>query len=283
MKTQEILSLVNAVVDRFGAALQNDPDAQKLVAGLEQQLRMEAAASSGCVNAARTVSAMLNKLKKSDGRTSLHYAWIDEKGRQCVCDGYRGYRFTPGNHLPLEPRPDDAGEPINLDKIIPDATPANYSAMPLPAAKDVKAFIAVERAKGGRKAPTPIWDFGEAKPAVDAAFLLDLLNVFPDATEIFHSATPDGYIKPMFLRGERGDAVLLPVRATPKITQYAEAYKPTPEQQAQLDREREERKRRRDERRRMLDEYIAAVRNDPEYAMSPVDFESLVNTLEPAQ
>lgn len=285
VKTQEILSLVNTVVNRFGAALQSDPDAQKLIAGLEHQLRMESAASSGNVNAARTVSAMLNKLKKSDGRTSLHYAWIDEHGNQCVCDGYRAYRFTPGNHLPLEPRPDNAGEPIQLGKIIPKEMPAKYRAIPLPAAKDVKAFIALERAKAGRKGPELLWDFGEGLPIVCAAYLLDLLNVFPDATEIFHSATPDGYCKPLFLRCERGDAVLLPVRPVKsdrKTAQYAEAYKPTPEQQAQFDREREERQRRRDERRRLLDEYTAAVRNDPEYAMSPVDFESLVNTLEPA-
>ena len=275
MKTEIILARVNEVL-----AL-NDDDLstarcklEALSADLAEQVRAEYAASRGEANAARTISALLKANKKDSGRTALHYAWIDGKGRQCVCDGFRAFRLNEA--LPLEERPADAGEPLNLDKVVPDIR-RGYAAAALPGAKEVKAFIALERAAKGRKV-SPVWDFGKGKPAVNAAYLLDLLNVLPDAAEIYCG----GPFSPMYAKSERGDAVLLPVRAEAKTAEYAEyAEAQRARQQAAKDAADRD-KFRADVLGNMLEKYNERVQNDPQYALTPDDFANMVQYVSPA-
>lgn len=275
MKTEIILARVNEVL-----AL-NDDDLstarcklEALSADLAEQVRAEYAASRGEANAARTISALLKANKKDSGRTALHYAWIDGKGRQCVCDGFRAFRLNEA--LPLEERPADAGEPLNLDKVVPDIR-RGYAAAALPGAKEVKAFIALERAAKGLKV-SPVWDFGKGKPAVNAAYLLDLLNVLPDAAEIYCG----GPFSPMYAKSERGDAVLLPVRAEAKNAEYAEyAEAQRARQQAAKDAADRD-KFRADVLGNMLEKYNERVQNDPQYALTPDDFANMVQYVSPA-
>lgn len=263
MKTETILARVNEII-----VLTDDPspirsELQALSADLAAQVRTEYAASRGEANAARTISALLKQLKKHDTRTALHYAWIDGKGRQCVCDGYRAFRLN--DPLPLEERPADAGEPVNLDKAYPDIS-KGYVAVALPSAKEVKAFIAVERAAKGRRL-SPVWDFGKGKPAVNAAYLVDLLNVLPDAAEAYCN----GPYSPLYARSERGDALLLPIQTEAKKTEHAEA----------------ERARKRAATKAavlgdMLRAYRESVERDPEYALTPDAFANMVKYAQPA-
>lgn len=274
MKTEIILARVNEVL-----ALNDEPTTARckleaLSADLAEQVRAEYAASRGEANAARTISALLKANKKDSGRTALHYAWIDGKGRQCVCDGFRAFRLNEA--LPLEERPADAGEPLNLDKVVPDIR-RGYAAAALPGAKEVKAFIALERAAKGRKV-SPVWDFGKGKPAVNAAYLLDLLNVLPDAAEIYCG----GPFSPMYAKSERGDAVLLPVRAEAKNAEYAEyAEAQRARQQAAKDAADRD-KFRADVLGNMLEKYNERVQNDPQYALTPDDFANMVQYVSPA-
>lgn len=209
MKTETILSRVYAIME---LCKEDNPvinhELSNLANDLSEQVRMEYAASRGQSNAQRVIVSLLNAMKKDGYRPALEYAWVDNQGRQCVCDGYRAFRLTA--HLPLEERPDDVGDPVNLNKVFPNLT--SYATMPLPSAKEVKAFIALERAKYGRlyKERTAVWDFGEYKPAVNAHYLLDLMNVLPDATEIYYN--PASIVAPLYAKGERGEALLLPVR-----------------------------------------------------------------------
>lgn len=268
MKTEIILSRVNEVL-----ALNDEPTTARckleaLSADLAEQVRAEYAASRGEANAARTISALLKANKKDSGRTTLHYAWIDGKGRQCVCDGFRAFRLNEA--LPLEERPADAGDPLNLDKVVPDIR-KGYAAVALPGAKEVKAFIALERAAKGRKV-SPVWDFGKDKPAVNAAYLVDLLNVLPDATEIYYG----GPFAPLYAKSERGDAVLLPVRSETKNAEYAEyAEAQRARQQAAKD-AADRAKFHADVLGNMLEKYNERVQNDPEYALTPDDFANMV-------
>lgn len=274
MKTEIILARVNEVL-----ALNDEPTTvrcklEALSADLAEQVRTEYAASRGEANAARTISALLKANRKDSGRTALHYAWIDGKGRQCVCDGFRAFRLNEA--LPLEERPADAGEPLNLDKVVPDIR-RGYAAAALPGAKEVKAFIALERAAKGRKV-SPVWDFGKGKPAVNAAYLLDLLNVLPDAAEIYCG----GPFSPLYAKSERGDAVLLPVRAEAKNAEYAEyAEAQRARQQAAKDAADRD-KFRADVLGNMLEKYNERVQNDPEYALTPDDFANMVQYVSPA-
>ena len=231
MKTQEILARVNDAMSPY-AAIERAEDSRsynaesiafdmktrlaQLAADLEAQVRMECAASNGTTNATRTITKMLARCKK-DFRTALHYAWLDSQGRQCVCDGFRAFRLN--EPLPLEPRPDNAGDPIDLDKIMPDGK--GYAATPLPSAKELRAHIAVEKAKaGGKRGVSPLWDFGEGKPVVQAEYLLDVVSVFPDATEIFYG-TGEKLMSALFVHCDAGDAILLPVRASRCVAEVA--------------------------------------------------------------
>lgn len=228
MKTEKILSRIHEIIDMSVEPVTRLA-LEDLSAELAEQVRAEYAASRGEANAARTITALLKAVKKSNPTTALRYAWIDGEGRQCVCDGDRAFRLK--EPLPLEERPAGAGEPIDLEKIFKSVKCC--AAAPLPDAKELKAFIALERAKKGRKAVLA-WDFGEGKPAVNAAYLLDLLNVLPDAAEI-HYGKP---LEPLYAKSERGEALLMPIRKLAKprsevmgamLAEYAERVKANPE------------------------------------------------------
>ena len=188
MNTRDILARVNEIAElayKGDAPLPVGRAISALRDDLESSLRLEMAASKGTLNATKTVNAMLAEVRKS-GREALSYAWIDEQGRQCACDGYRAYRLT--EHLPLEPRPENAGEPIHLEKIFPAYAIDNPDmALELPTAQELKAHIALKRAEwtGKRSEFICNWDFGEGKPAVNASFLLDTLAVMGDGVRAF--------------------------------------------------------------------------------------------------
>lgn len=245
---------------------------------LSAQIRLECASSRGNLNAAKTVSRMLNAVKKSN-RPALAYAWDDKQGRQCICDGYRAYRLS--EHLPLEPRPADAGEPIDLDKVF-GANPVNRSAkVALPSVAELKASIAVQRAQvsaaAKRRGFVPMWDFGERMPTVNADYLLDMLAVLGDAAEAFLACTDKGFgvFCTVYFTSERGDGILLPIRTTAKSEEYTRA-KDAAEAAAQERREHPEIVERRERHARRLkerlEEYAARVKDDPTYALSPDEF-----------
>ncbi|MDY4009922.1 MAG: hypothetical protein SOY94_13870 [Candidatus Limiplasma sp.] len=274
MKTEIILARVNEVLALNDDFVTARCKLESLSADLAEQVRTEYAASRGEANAAKTISALLKAVRKDCGKTALHYAWIDGKGRQCVCDGYRAFRLNEA--LPLEERPADAGDPINLDKVVPDIR-KGYAAVALPSAKEVKAFIALERAAKGRKV-SPVWDFGKDKPAVNAAYLVDLLNVLPDAMEIYYG----GPFAPLYAKSERGDAVLLPVRSEAKNAEYAEyAEAQRARQQAAKD-AADRAKFHADVLGDMLRAYGENVERNPEYALTPDDFANMVKYAQPA-
>lgn len=221
MTTEAILARVNAAMALCEGPTPVHLELSALRDDLAAQVRKEAASSRGVGNAAATITRMLNGLKKTDkGRIALHYAWIDDKGRQCVCDGFRAYRLN--EPLPLEPRPDDAGNGIDLDKVVPKVDGKTFDALPLPSVADLKAHIALERAENGRK-HCALWDFGPGRPVVSAAYLLDLMAVLPDAAEIFVQRGPAGLFSPLYVKSERGDAVLLPIRNPDNTDRAAQA------------------------------------------------------------
>lgn len=313
MKTQEILTRVNDALRPF-EAIEKARDSRDvnawsvatdmrdrlaaLVSDLEAQVRGEIAASNGTVNATRTITRILNRCKKESFRTSLHYAWQDKDGRQCICDGFQAYRLK--EPLPLEPRPDNAGDPIDLDKIFPDIG-KDYAPVPLPSLQEVKSFIAIERAKytGKRGGFVALWDFGAGKPVVNAEYLRDLLQVFPDAAEIF-CGTGLKMLSPLVVRCDAGDAVMLPVRASRCVAEIAaiqqekadaeQAIKDMAEAEGhdpEYIREREERRaKRKVAAKKALDDNLSRIRMEmalsENYALEMDEFEYLVYLMDEA-
>lgn len=309
MKTQDILARVNDAMSPY-AAIERAEDSRsynadsiafdmktrlaQLAADLEAQVRMECAASKGATNATRTITKLLTRCKKESFRTSLHYAWTDAQGRQCVCDGFQAFRFT--EPLPLEPRPDNAGDPIDLDQIMPNGQ--GYATTPLPSAKELRAHIAIERAKaGGKRGTCPLWDFGEGKPVVNAERLLDLVQVFPDAAEIFYG-TGEKLLSPLFVHCDAGDAILLPVRAARCVAEVAAIRQAKADAEAAIKaqadaegidpevlKERMERRaKRRSAAKKALDDNLSHIRMEmalsENYALELDEFEYLVNLID---
>jgi len=210
MNTSTIFSRVNEIIDLV-KPLSPAHDALKALAGdLEAQLRGEIANSKGVGNALKTVVKLLDGAKK-DRRDTLAYPWIDGEGRQCVCNGFEAYRLR--KHLPLPERPANIGDGIDLDRVFPDNV-TGWRKLTMPNAKELREFIAVERAKyTGRKSNFgPLWDFGPNEPSVNALYLLNAATIFPNAAELFWISL----VRPLYLTCEDGDAVVMPVRVKGK-------------------------------------------------------------------
>lgn len=268
-----------------------------LRADLEAQIRREIAASNGNTSAMRTITKLLERCKKESHRESLHYAWMDADGRQCICDGFIAFRLK--EPLPLEPRPESVGASIDLDKVFPDGK--GYAAAPLPNAKELRAHIAIEKAKaGGKRGTVVLWDFGAGKPVVNANYLLELVTVLPDAAEILHGVGEHIH-SPLLVRCERGDAILLPVRTTRSIAEVEAARQAKADAEKALQvraaeqgidpetlREREERRaRRKKNAEKAFADRLALIRaemsREPNYALELDEFAELVYLMEQAQ
>ena len=251
----------------------------ELEEALEADIREQAARSKGRGSAARTLTAILTAQKKLGSRPWTEYAWLDAAGRQCVCNGFQAFRLNAP--LPLEPRPADAPKPIDLVKIFP--APADlaseYRVIKLPDAAEVKAFAAVERAKSGRrKRKTEImWDFGDGLPGVNVQFLIDLFNVFPDASEVYVKSDYARYISPMYVKAEGGDAVIMPLTNEEKCAAFEaerDAAQAASEEETRRKWEKQEAAKL---LRGALDQYAKNVEKDPEFGLSPKAFANMAH------
>lgn len=207
MKAEKVLARANDILTITDANTNTALELQEFIKELKEQVRREYAASTGKASVAKAMRE-ITELPRKEGRgIGLQYAWMDDKGRQCVCDGYRAVRLV--NPVPMEERPEEAKIPLDLDKVVPNIH-HDYSATPLPTKAELKAFIATEKALHGRKYD-PIWYVVDEKVAVNAQYLLTLIEALPDATEIYYNNTYDGWKKPLYIQSVSGDAVLLPV------------------------------------------------------------------------
>lgn len=215
MTTQEILSRVHFALDEINHGLTPRGTLDKLREDLEAQVRNEIASSMGRGNAVKTIVGLLKP--NQEHRPALGYPWVDEEGRQCVCDGFRAFRLR--EHLPLPERPDDAGKPIELGKLYP-ASLTGYKHLTMPSAKELREYIALERAKwqGRPKDFNAVWSFGDHEPSVNARYLLDAATVFPDAELHWLTLT-----SALVLTCEQGDGLLLPIRDQAKIQAAAQS------------------------------------------------------------
>jgi hypothetical protein len=220
MTTADILTrVIDAAQDAQGPTR---TALQSLRSALEEQIRAETAKKQGRGSAAATIRRMQKSCEKS-GRPVLSYAWLDDQGRQCALDGYRAYRLL--DPLPLPELPDELQEQkIDVAQIFDPVAKTDRLPLTLPSAQELKAHITIQRAEHGRK-HDPIWDFGPSLPSVNAAYLLDLLTIMPDATLTTDASTDTGkrMASPLYATSKAGDAILLPIRDTDKMQAYDNA------------------------------------------------------------
>ena len=188
--------------------------------------------------AGKVLKNIIKDVSKS-GRKALAGTWIDESGRQCVCDGYRAARLN----TPLAGFEEVQG--VDLNNIY--TAPAEYwIPVELPTAPELRAMIAAEK-----KTPSPrgkLYTFGTVQqdggetilPAVNMKYLLDLVELFPGARCHYTARTRNiktGEIvatsyAPYHFETEDGDGLLLPVRTMDdegNVPAWAKVRRPAPE------------------------------------------------------
>ena len=170
--------------------------------------------------AAETIKRLFKGLnKRKETREDLYKTWIDDKGRQCACDGFRAYRLNK----PIAGLP-DAGKPVlALEKCFP-ALDDFRKAENVPSLDDLKALMDDDKAHTVKtrrgvpeyddNQPRGLYFFqGDGAPAVNAEYLRDMLRLFPDA-EIYWKANS---FSPLYFKSANGDGILLPCRCDPAL------------------------------------------------------------------
>jgi hypothetical protein len=168
----------------------------------------ETAKKTGRTQTLAAVKRILKGGQKSTQET-LHYSdnW---NGLQLVCDGYRVIGLnTPLANLPERPA---HVTPMQWEKLMTKPSETQHLTLPDPA--ELKAWITRQKEawkashNGSTRAmPDLHYDFGTDKPAVNAAFLLDMLEALPGC-----QAEYTGTLTAIHFTAETGIGLLMPVR-----------------------------------------------------------------------
>lgn len=181
---------------------------QALKEDAEKNIRNAAAKSVGRLDRMKAMQRII-KSAKADNREVLHGAWI-ANGKQYVCDGFRIVSIY--DPLDLETIPDHV-QPIDGERIMPKDGNAGGTVLDLPDVGTLRAYIKTEKARlkaEGNKKRGAVYDFGDGLPAVNAQFLFDMIEIFPDATATASKQRPT--LSGIYFNSADGDGILLPVR-----------------------------------------------------------------------
>lgn len=174
----------------------------------EAEIRHAAAKQSGNSNRQKAAERVI-KSAMQDSRPALHGSWNDSNGAQYICDGFRLFKLFES--LPLEKIPEDV-QPIDAARIIPTDKNAHGAVLELPSIAELKAHVKEEKArkKAIKDKSAPVYDFGAELPAVNAQYLLDMLEVLPGCTARATAERPK--LRGIYFESVHGCGVLLPVR-----------------------------------------------------------------------
>lgn len=142
-------------------------------------------------------------IKANPHRPQFHGAWIAPDDSQIVCSGYAAIKL----YEPLELPQTEGGDLKVFDY------PTASKPLELPTIGKLKTIIADHKIKWkGTKAkerPAPIYDFGENLPAVNAQYLIDVMEALP-GVKIIQYTTPKS---PLYFEIPlKGIGILCPVR-----------------------------------------------------------------------
>ena len=178
-----------------------------LVEDLKADIRNGNNKARGCGNLAKLAKAIFKEAPKN--RKEMQYSHISN-GIQYVLDGYR----IAGFYEPLDlPEYDDYKKSENMmptwydvekmfNNLEYDDTP-----LQLPTVAELKSEIKIAKA-GKPRGIRVMWKL-ECGPLVNAQYLLDFIEAFPDA-KIYQSANKP-MSSPLFIEAEKGFGILLPI------------------------------------------------------------------------
>lgn len=146
-------------------------------------------------------------LKKAKSRRSREVFWYASTidGIQYISDGYRAAAFT--TPLPLEEKPDSVSG-FDYNGIFANEKRFEESGnirLEIPDRKELAAYIKVAKAeqKAKKNSVKEVrYNFGKDLPMVNAEYLADMIDIFPNARFYAKSAGSNVYIKDE--NGDRG-------------------------------------------------------------------------------
>lgn len=175
-----------------------------LCAALRDDMRREANKASGKANIDKAMRAIIKNAPEH--KQQLQGAFVRD-GKQYACDGYRAIRLNTPIDLPAPPVPCT----MDIGRLFAEARHNATTPLETPTLGELKTYIKItkaeNKAKYGKNKKTILWDFGEGRPVVNAAYLLDILTAFPDAAITCGTITD-----PLYFCHAAGEAILLPVR-----------------------------------------------------------------------
>ena len=175
-----------------------------LCAALRDDMRREANKASGKANIDKAMRAIIKNAPEH--KQQLQGAFVRD-GKQYACDGYRAIRLNTPIDLPAPPVPCT----MDIGRLFAEARHNATTPLETPTLGELKTYIKItkaeNKAKYGKNKKTILWDFGEGRPVVNAAYLLDILTAFPDAAITCGTITD-----PLYFCHADGEAILLPVR-----------------------------------------------------------------------
>jgi hypothetical protein len=146
-----------------------------------------------------TVYSALKRIVKRAGISRMQGTWTDASGRCCACSGYHAVRlFTHVEGF-------DNVEGIDLDKAFPLEETLDAE-IHMPTHGELRANKVKDKSNRKRY----LYDFGDGLPMVDASLLEDVMDCLPRATAYVKSS--DGELSTIYLKSDRGDGIVLPVR-----------------------------------------------------------------------
>ena len=201
-------------------------DSLTILASILREVRAEIATAKAKSTGRRGILAAARRLLKVAGsmsREAFSGAWTGKDGRQYICSGYHGAALNE----PLDLPESAGGEMVEAE--ILGTRRGETKPLPLPTAAQVRAHIKLCTAEKdffqGRKGHI-VWDFGPGLPLVNARYLLDMLDLLPDAAAVCHVQHTE--FSPIYFTCAAGDGILLPVRPPENYTHAPTARRYAP-------------------------------------------------------
>lgn len=181
--------------------LLNKPEDFMIIPGLASVCKLLTLAGEQMGNEqAGKAAPALRRLAKNSPREEQRGVFLDEQGRQIACDGARAVRLN----RPIKGIPEVLPF-LNFENLI-SSRKGNRIDINAPDDKTLCKEIHDQRIVSRKDCP--LWNFGEGLPAVNAAYLRDMLDILPDAKLCIYGSASSG----VWFESPAGDGILLPVR-----------------------------------------------------------------------
>ena len=201
-------------------------DSFGILASILRDVRAEIATAKAKSTGRRGILAAARRLLKVAGDRvggKFSGAWTGKDGRQYICSGFHGAALNE----PLDLPESEGAE--SLEPVILGSGRGKTQPLTLPTIAQVRAHIKLctaEKEFLDWKKGQIVWDFGPGRPLVNARYLLDVLELLPDASACHIADQPES--GPIYFTGPSGDGILLPVRLHENYTRENTALRYAP-------------------------------------------------------